>query len=62
MIQPPELSGKNQQKSGSEARETWHEIAIHFAYEVSLFIPVVIQCPVKFYDIGQTALLSTFVL
>jgi hypothetical protein len=36
LINPPELSGSNQQTSGKEAGETWLEIAVNFAYEDSI--------------------------
>jgi hypothetical protein len=39
LIHPPKLSGNNQQKY-SYGRETWREITVNFAYEVSLFIAV----------------------
>jgi hypothetical protein len=39
---PPVLSGSNQQTLGSEAGETWREMAANFSYEVSIFITVAV--------------------
>jgi hypothetical protein len=36
MIHPPDVSGDNQQTLGTEARETWREMAVNFFYELSL--------------------------
>jgi hypothetical protein len=40
MIYPPDLWQLPAEMPSSEAGETWREIAVNFAYEVSLFILV----------------------
>jgi hypothetical protein len=40
MIYQPVLSGSYQQTPSSQTEETWREMTVNFAYEVSLFILV----------------------
>jgi hypothetical protein len=40
MIYQSVLSGSYQQTPSSQAEETWREMTVNFAYEVSLFILV----------------------